>query len=249
MNNSKKVLAVIPARYQSSRMPGKPIADILGKPMIWWVYQQAKKSPIFTDVVIATDDVRILNVCKEQNLDAIMTSDKHDTPTSRLYEVSTKIYSDLYVLIMGDEPLVNMECFALVLPSGEIGEYYVGALTNTLTNPADVIDFSNQKVVTNSERETLFISRSPIPYPKGILDIQYEKVTGIQIFSYKALQFFNTTPKSILEKAEENDLMRFVENGIPVKMTLSPYKTISVDTPKDLELVRKILEEGQHGTI
>ena len=85
------------------------------------------------------------------------------------------------------------------------------------------------------------ISRSPIPYPKGTLDFQYEKVTGIQIFSKKALEFFNYTEKSILEKAEENDLMRFIENGIPVKMTVSEYKTISVDTPKDLEKVREIL--------
>ena len=87
------------------------------------------------------------------------------------------------------------------------------------------------------------ISRSPIPYPKGSLDIQYEKVTGIQIFSKDALEFFNKTPKSYVEQAEENDLMRFIENGIPVKMTISPYKTISVDTPKDLELVRSILKK------
>lgn len=86
------------------------------------------------------------------------------------------------------------------------------------------------------------ISRSPIPYPKGTTDFQYEKVTGIQIFSKKALDFYNKTKKSLIEKAEENDLMRFIENGIPVKMTISPYKTISVDTPKDLEMVRNILK-------
>ncbi len=238
-----RIIGVIPARYESSRMPGKPIADILGRPMIWWVYQQVKKSPLFSEIIVATDDERIIEKCKEYDMKAILTSKQHDTPTSRLYEVSTKIEGDLYTLIMGDEPLVDERCFSLVVPEVFSGGYYVGALTNVLTSPTEVIDFSNQKVVTNSKRETLFISRSPIPYPKGTLDFQYEKVTGVQIFSKDALSFYNATPKSILEKAEENDLMRFVENGITVKMTVSNYKTVSVDTPKDLVLVRKLLEE------
>ncbi|SFC23031.1 3-deoxy-manno-octulosonate cytidylyltransferase [Butyrivibrio sp. YAB3001] len=237
-----KIVGVIPARYESSRMPGKPIADIHGKPMIWWVYQQVKKCSLFMDIVVATDDERIMEKCKDYQMKAIMTSKNHDTPTSRLYEVSTKVDADLYALIMGDEPLVDERCFSLIVPDRFDGGYYVGALTNVLDNPTDVIDFSNQKVVTNSKRETLFISRSPIPYPKGTLDFQYEKVTGVQIFSKQALDFFSKTEKSLLEKAEENDLMRFVENGIPVKMTVSHYKTISVDTPKDLELVRNMLE-------
>lgn len=235
------VIGVIPARYQSSRMPGKPIADINGKPMIWWVYQAVKKSERLNEVIIATDDERILKVCNEYEIPVMMTSCNHDTPTSRLYEVSTKKEADLYLLLMGDEPLINAECFDLIIPDIYEGGYYVGALTNILENPTEVIDFSNQKVVTNSKRETLLISRSPIPYPKGTLDFKYEKVTGVQIFSKDALDFYNRTPKSILEKAEENDLMRFVEGGIPVKMTISQYKTVSVDTPKDLELVREIL--------
>ena len=148
------------------------------------------------------------------------------------------------MLIMGDEPLVAHESFSLLVPMENIGEYYVGALTNVLENPTDVIDFSNQKVVTNSNREVLMISRSPIPYPKGTLDFKYEKVTGVQIFSKKALDFYSKTPKSLLEKAEENDLMRFVEHGITVHATISPYKTISVDTPKDLDYVRKIIEKS-----
>lgn len=242
--NNNVVIGVIPARYQSSRLPGKPLADICGKPMIWWVYQQAKKCKAFEEVVIATDDERILMVCEQYEMPVLLTSVNHDTPTSRVWEVSTKINADLYVVIMGDEPLVNEDCFSLVIPE-ECGEYYVGALTNELDNPADVIDFSNQKVVTNAKRETLLISRSPIPYPKGTLDIVYEKVTGVQIFSKKALQFYSEHEKSKLEKAEENDLMRFVENGIKVMMTVSPYKTISVDTPKDIdEVVKRIQHNG-----
>ncbi len=248
VSNSIKIVGVIPARYESSRMPGKPLADILGKPMIWWVYQQVIKSSVFSEIIVATDDERIMERCGELNIKAVLTSKKHDTPTSRLYEVSTMIEADLYMLIMGDEPLVDERCFSLIIPKIFKSGYYVGALTNILHNPTEVIDFSNQKVVTNAKREALFISRSPIPYPKGLLDFQYEKVTGVQIFSRDALDFFNKTPKSIIEKAEENDLMRFIENGISVKMIVSNYKTISVDTPKDLELVRKILEEKKNAT-
>lgn len=238
-----KVLAVIPARYQSSRLPGKPIIDIWGKPMIWWVYQVVKKCIHITDVVVATDDERIIDVCKKYNLHSIMTSKTHDTPTSRLYEVSTKIDSDLYLLIMGDEPLVNEKSFDLIIPKKLESKYYVAALSNKLEDPTEVIDFSNQKVVTNQWDEVLLISRSPIPYPKGLLGFSYYKVTGVQLFSKEALSFFNNTPKSTLEKAEENDLMRFVENRIPVIMKYSPYKTVSVDTPKDLEIVINEIEK------
>lgn len=239
-----KIIGVIPARYQSSRMPGKPLADILGKPMIWWVYQEAIKAEGLDQVVIATDDDRIAQKCRELGMDYLMTSPDHDTPTSRIYEVSTKLDADLYLQIMGDEPLINVAAFDLILP-GTLPEdpCYVAGITNIMENPADVIDFSNQKVACNQKREILLISRSPIPYPKGSLDIQYEKITGIQLFSKQALAFYNATPKSILEKAEENDLMRFVENGHKVHAICSPYKTVSVDTPKDLALVQEILKQ------
>lgn len=234
-------LAVIPARFQSTRMPGKPIVDICGKPMIWWVYQKCIESQRFDDVIVATDDERIMSKCGEYNMKVIMTSQRHDTPTSRLYEVATKIQSDMYYLIMGDEPLIDSACFGLIIPDNITEACYVAALTNIISNPADVIDFSNQKVVTDSDRNALLISRSPIPYPKGTLDITYEKVTGVQVFSHEAIIFFNSKSKSPLEKAEENDLLRFIENGIKVKMIVSEYRTISVDTIKDLELVRHII--------
>ena len=178
---------------------------------------------------------------------SLMTSTEHDTPTSRLYEVSTKLEGDLYVLAMGDEPLIDARCFDLIIPERLETEYYVAGLVNVLDKATEVIDFSNQKVVTNAKGEAMLISRSPIPYPKGYLDFEYKKITGVQIFSPKALEFFNRTEKSILEKAEENDLMRFVEHGIPVKIIESGYKTISVDTQKDLEMVRDIIRKKIDG--
>ncbi len=239
-----KTIAVIPARYQSSRMPGKPLADILGRPMIWWVWREAKKCPALSGVVVATDDERIADACKAYGMDYCMTSPDHDTPTGRIWEVSTKLEADLYLQVMGDEPLINAAAFDLILPKALAQDPYYGAvLTNVMEHPADVVDFSNQKVVTNAAREILMISRSPIPYPKGTLDFEYEKVTGIQLYSRRALAFYHDTPKSLLEKAEENDMMRFVENGHKVHAITSPYKTVSVDTPKDLALVSRILQE------
>ena len=239
-----KTIAVIPARYQSSRMPGKPLADILGRPMIWWVWREAKKCPALSGVVVATDDERIADACKAYGMDYCMTSPDHDTPTGRIWEVSTKLEADLYLQVMGDEPLINAAAFDLILPKALPADpYYVAVLTNVMEHPADVVDFSNQKVVTNAAREILMISRSPIPYPKGTLDFEYEKVTGIQLYSRRALAFYHDTPKSLLEKAEENDMMRFVENGHKVHAIVSPYKTVSVDTPKDLALVARILQE------
>jgi len=239
-----KVLGVIPARYSSGRMPGKPLADIEGKPMIWWVYQSAVQCQLLSEVVVATDDERIYKTCEDLSMNVIMTGN-HDTPTSRLYEVSQNIDADLYLMLMGDEPLVDYKSFSLIIPSNTeyLESYYVAVLTNKLMKPAEVIDYSNQKCVSNSKGDILLISRSPIPYPKGSFDFDYEKVTGVQIFTKTALTFYNNTKKSELEIAEENDLMRFVENGIKVKAIRSDYKTISVDTPKDLELVRRIIKE------
>ena len=239
-----KTIAVIPARYQSTRLPGKPLADILGKPMIWWVYQEAKKCPKLADVVVACDDERIAAACREYGMNYLMTSPDHDTPTGRIWEVSTRLDADLYLQVMGDEPLINAAAFDLILPDTLPDDpYYVSVLTNVMGHPADVVDFSNQKVVTNARREILMISRSPIPYPKGTLDFEYEKVTGIQLYSKQALAFYHETPKSLLEKAEENDMMRFIENGHTVHAIVSPYKTVSVDTAKDLALVCEILQK------
>lgn len=239
-----KIIGVIPARYQSSRLPGKPLADILGKPMIWWVYNAAKNCSALSDLVVATDDERIMNVCSEYDIPAMMTSPDHDTPTARIHEVSTRLNADLYLQIMGDEPLIDPRAFDLILPTEMPADpYYVAGVTNKMDHPADVVDFSNQKVVCNAHREILFISRSPIPYPRGTANFDYEKITGIQLFSHKALAFYATTPKSILEIAEENDLMRFIENGHAVHAVLSPYKTVSVDTPKDRDIVCDILQK------
>ena len=237
----KTALGVIPSRYQSSRFPGKPLADICGKPMIWWVYQRALKVNMLDELVVATDDERIASVCKENDIKFIMTSPEHNTPTSRLYEVSTKLDFDYYVFIGGDEPLIEPNAIEAVVSAAKNSAVdCVNAMTRIKTAP-EVIDYTNIKVVTSTKGNLLYTSRSPLPFPKGGLDFDYMKFVGIGAFSKTALSLYNETPKSKLERIEECDLLRFIDQGIPVKMVEVMCRNVSVDTPKDLELVRELI--------
>lgn len=236
-----KIIGIIPARYNSSRFPGKPLADIFGKPMVWWVYQQASKVESLNDLVIATDDQRIADACMQHNMNYIMTSPEHNTPTSRLYEVSMKIKYDYYVFIGGDEPLIEPEAIeAVVKEAINTKADCVNAMTKIKTAP-EVIDFTNIKVVTNTKGNLLYTTRSPLPFPKGGLDFDYMKFVGIGAFSARALRLYNETPKSKLEKIEECDLLRFIDQEIPVKMVEVNCRNISVDTPKDLDFVCELI--------
>lgn len=241
----KKAIAVIPSRYESTRFPGKPLADICGKPMLWWVYNQAKKVPEIDEVVIATDDERIMKVCNRHNMKCVMTSITHDTPTSRLQEVSKIIGSHLYVFIGGDEPLIDPKSISSVVRQAKNSDDMVThAMTKIKTAP-EVIDFTNIKVVVSTKSYLLYTTRSPIPYPKGGLDYDYMKFVGIGVFSKEALDFYEATPKSKLEKIEECDLLRFIDRGIPVKMVEVDSINISVDTPKDLKAVISIMQRNK----
>ena len=154
-----KVLGVIPARFGSGRLPGKPIADICGKPMIWWVYQEAIKCKLLSGVVVATDDERIYNVCREYSMNVLMTSKNHDTPTSRLHEVSMKADADLYLMLMGDEPLIDNNSFSLVLHEemNGLGNCYVSVLKNEFSIPAkfSMVNSKSQRMIDKSVTERL----------------------------------------------------------------------------------------------
>lgn len=240
----KKAIAVIPSRYQSSRFPGKPLVDICEKPMLWWVYNKAKKVASLDDVIVATDDERIADVCKRHDMKYLMTSKSHDTPTSRLYEVSLKIDSDLYVFIGGDEPLISPDAIDEVVSTAKESNDEVTHAMTTIKTAPEVIDFTNIKVVVSTEGYLLYTTRSPLPFPKGGLDFEYKKFVGIGAFTRKALQFYDSTPKSKLEKIEECDLLRFIDKFVPVKMVEVSCRNISVDTPKDLEAVISIIKTG-----
>ena len=238
-----RIVAVIPARYGSSRFPGKPLVDLCGKPMIWWVCQQLKKVNNVDDTVVATDDERIVDVCHQYGMNVMLTSKDHNTPTSRLYEVSTRMEGDKFVFVGGDEPMINPQSIEQVVAvAREEDSFAVNAMTKIKTSP-EVIDFTNIKVVVNTDNMLLYTSRSPLPFPKGGLDFEYMKFVGIGVFSREALAFYNETPKSDIERIEECDLLRFIERGKPVKMVYVESNNVSIDTPKDLELARVIMQE------
>lgn len=240
-----KIIGVIPSRYKSSRFEGKPLADIYGRPMVWWVYTAAKKVNKLSEVYVATDDERIQKVCNSYDIPVVMTSSTHKTPNDRIYEVTQKIDADIYVVILGDEPLIKPEAIEAVLPSEEeLNNLYVTNLVAPIHNPVEVVDCTNNKLVTNNKNEIIYASRAAIPYPKGSLDICYRKILGISAMSKEALGFYHTTPRSKIEIAEEIDLLRWVENR--KKVVAIDYETnmLSVDTSKDLdEVIRRIGEE------
>ena len=244
-----KIIAIIPARYASSRFPGKPLADICGKPMIWWVYNQVKKVQELDDVVVATDSDKIIEVCDSLGIKTIKTKDIHPTHINRLHEVSEKIQSDFYLCVCGDEPLIDPETIKVAIPNENdvTSDFYFGALMREFTEPSEVIDPANIKITTNDEGYCVSLSRSPIPFPYKTIQFKYKKIVGVECYSKSALDFFSKTSAGNIEKIEDVTLLRFLENKIPMKFKLVNTNALSVDTPRDLEKVRCIIEErGVH---
>ncbi len=239
-----KIIGVIPARYSSSRFPAKPLADILGKPMIWWVYKQVKKVEELDEVVVATDDERIANVCSSLNIKYIMTSKDNNTSTERLYEVAQHINADYYICINGDEPLIDPNIIQCIIPKDgkRINEVYVANLMTRIKDPVQVVDNTNIKVVVNNDSELVYISRSPIPYPKSSMNFYYRKHLGVLAYNFEALKLFKNSDKRTLEKIEDINELRFIEYGQKINMIEVDAETLSVDTPKDLDNVISILK-------
>lgn len=241
-----KIVGVIPARYQSSRFPGKPLVDICGKPMIWWVYQQCLKVPEIDEVYVATDDVRIEEACRKLDIRVIMTSQNHRTGTDRVGEVARKIPADLYLNIQGDEPLIDPAVISQAIhPFLTDKELLVTNLMTPITDPVEVINGTIPKVITNDQGIGIYLTRSPSPYPKGSITYQYFKQTCVYGFRPEALEFFCDTPRGRVEKIEDIEILRFIENGRRVQYVEVASDNIAVDTPNDLEKVRVVLAERQ----
>ncbi len=241
-----KIICVIPARAESSRFFEKPLALILEKPMIQWVYEHCKAVPEFDEVYVATDSEKIKTYAEAFGANVIMTRNDHDTATERLYEVSTKVEADLYVMVNGDEPLLTREAIIQCIPARLAeDELYVSNLMTDFENPVEVVDATNLKIVTDRNDRCLFISRSPIPYPKGNMDYVYHKFVGVGAFNRKALDFYHNTPRGPIEKIEENDSFRFIENQVPIYYYNCHCKSLSVDTRKDIDGVELYLKKEE----
>lgn len=241
-----KVVGIIPARYGSTRLPGKPLKDILGHPMIWWVYQRICMVEKLDEVYVATDDDRIKNVCKKNNIPVIMTSNTHQAAAHRLQEVSESVKADFYVQLNGDEPLVNIQAVAEVIPEEVPQDVEFGTnIITEVTDPAQVIDPSNIKMVFDEEMNALYMSRMPIPYPFKAIDFKYYKHVGIIGYNKKMLDFYKKTKPGRFERIEGIDTLRFLDYGKQLKLYNVPNcHSLSVDTEKDLAMVIKMMKEG-----
>lgn len=238
-----KIIGVIPARYQSSRFPGKPLADICGFPMIWWVYHRAKLVKRLDEVIIATDDDRIISVCNQYQMKALMTSKEHRNGSERLSEVATKTDGDIYVTIQGDEPLLEPNTIEAVLDT-ILSEPDIpcATLKTAYHNPVDVINGTTPKVVTDLKGDILLFTRSAVPYPKAALDYVIYKPIGVYAFKRKTLLEYGKLEMGPLERAEEIELLRLVEHGYKIRISEVASETVAVDTYKDLQRVIKYIE-------
>ena len=241
-----KIVGIIPARYQSSRFPGKPLAEICGKPMIYWVYSQTKKVKELNEVYVATDDKKIEEACKENNINVIMTSSKHKTGTDRIGEVARKIKADLYINIQGDEPLIEPETIRkAILPFYDDKNLEVTNLMTKIKDPVDALNFTVPKVITNKDNIGIYLTRAMAPYPKGKIDYNFYKQVCVYGFKPDALEFFCNSERGKIESIEDIEILRFIESGYKVQYIEVESETVAVDTPNDLEKVRKIMEEKQ----
>ena len=240
-----KVVAIIPARYNSSRFKGKPLVDILGKSMIIRVCEQVKKAKKIDEIYVATDDERIILECEKNKIKAIMTGECN-TSTERLHKVSLEVLADYYVCINGDEPLISPDVVDSIVPKRTSNKkYFVSNLITKIKKPSEVVDFTNIKVVKDNDDNAIYYSRSPIPYPKSYLNYDYYKHLGVLCYNKEALEFFSNTPKGENELIEDINELRFIENGIKIKLVTVDTETLSVDTPKDLDRVIEILKKGK----
>lgn len=239
------VLVVIPARMASTRFPGKPLVDLMGKPMIQWVVEAAKKADI-GPVVVAAPDPEIIDLCKSFGADAMLTGLHHPSGTDRIGEVSKQFPADVYVNVQGDEPLIRPESIrAVAKPLIENAEIQMGSLyaecpEDELDNPAVV------KVVTDQSGYALYFSRHAIPYPRNPRVVPVKKHVGLYAYRREVVEKFSSWPQSPLEQTESLEQLRFLENGVRIMMSYGEGSEMAVDTPEQAEIVRQHLAARLH---
>jgi 3-deoxy-manno-octulosonate cytidylyltransferase (CMP-KDO synthetase) len=236
-----KITGIIPSRFGSKRFPGKPLANIHGKTMIRRVYEQASKSKTLNDVIVATDDERIFNEVKNFGGKAMMTSAKHQSGTDRCAEVAATIDTDYIVNIQGDEPFIEPEQIDL-LAGLFTGDVQITTLIRLETRSEELQNPSRVKVVVNNRMEALYFSRSVIPFlrDKQSFTVKYYSHVGIYGYRKEALMQLVKLSPSALELAESLEQLRWLENGYCIQCSVTPYNSISIDTPEDLERVNTL---------
>ena len=236
-----KRLVVIPARYASTRLPGKPLADIAGKPLIRWVYDAARQSKLAHEVIVATDDERIRDAVSAFGAAPVMTSPECPSGTDRVYEAIRERKADVIVNVQGDEPLIRGDMIDTLFAAFEQEPLEMATLSCPL---ADEDEFRNPnivKVVPDANGFALYFSRSPIPFFRRPTGVPMYKHIGIYGYSRSFLETFVKLPGGRLEETESLEQLRALEAGHRVKVLVVDYDGISIDKPEDLDRARSVL--------
>lgn len=251
-----KAAVIIPARYDSTRLPAKPLADLCGKPMVQHVYEQAAKAARVESVTVATDDRRIFEAVEAFGGRALMTSPAHPSGTDRVFEASRQLKGPLVVNLQGDLPVLLPEMLDELIAqfsdtvsagrraaeAGDRPDPPMGTLKREITNPEELYNPNIVKVVTDEKGYALYFSRSSIPYVRNVkMQGRYYKHYGIYIYRREFLKVFTGLPPSPLEQMEQLEQLRALSHGYGIRVIETKYESVEVDTPEDLEKARAIL--------
>jgi 3-deoxy-manno-octulosonate cytidylyltransferase (CMP-KDO synthetase) len=235
-----KVLAVIPARLDSTRLPRKMLREVAGEPLVVRVYKAVRACTLLDEVLVATDSDEIAELCRERGCNVQMTSSSNRSGTERVHEVSNLVPADIYLNVQGDEPLTRPEHLLALIELMSDPKIEVGTLKTT-AKPADVKNPNVVKVVTDADGKALYFSRADIPHDRDGTGAAYFKHLGFYGYRKSALDRFIALPESSLERAEKLEQLRFLENGIPIHLQQTSFDTIGIDTEEDLKRVEEII--------
>jgi 3-deoxy-manno-octulosonate cytidylyltransferase (CMP-KDO synthetase) len=249
-SKSGNVLAIIPARFGSSRLPGKPLVSIAGKPMIQHVVERVRRAQLVKSILVATDDERIERAVQGFGGHAILTRPDHPTGTDRVAEVAAHVDAEIYVNIQGDEPLIDPDTVdAVVSALLEDEAVQIATPCTAITQANEIMDPNIVKVARDFDGNGLYFSRAPIPWvrdTKTTVAAHHWKHIGLYAFRRDTLLEFPTLPPGELEHIEQLEQLRWLENGFRIRTVETDYGAVSVDVPADIERVEKLLREQGH---
>ncbi|HEX3742314.1 MAG TPA: 3-deoxy-manno-octulosonate cytidylyltransferase [Bryobacteraceae bacterium] len=237
---------MIPARFSSSRFPGKVLSLISSKSMLQHVYERASQARYLTSTIIATDDESVFNVARKFGARVMMTRPDHLSGTDRVAEVASTESAEIVVNIQGDEPLIDPAAIdTAILPLVHEPEVTMATLKKRIENPREIDDPNVVKVVTDAAGDAIYFSRCPIPYlrqdPGAPTGTPYFKHVGLYVYRRNFLLSYSSLPVGPLEQAERLEQLRAIENGFPIRVVETDYESIGVDTPQDLERVSRLV--------
>jgi 3-deoxy-manno-octulosonate cytidylyltransferase (CMP-KDO synthetase) len=242
-----KVVVVIPARYGSTRLPGKPLVSLAGQSMIQRVYERAKSAQNVDRVIVATDDERIVKAVETFGGEARMTRADHRTGTERVAEVAAHVEGEIFVNVQGDEPLLDPKAVETAIQALlEEPRAAVSTVATPIRTPGDIMDPNAVKVVLDFDGNALYFSRAPIPWVRDTtskIQVRHLKHLGLYVFQRDALLEYPTLPQGELERIEQLEQLRWMENGWKIRVAEVEHDAVSVDVPEDVARVEKLLQK------